>query len=482
MHKVLSVFVVAVWLVMVGSLAARTVTPAAELASVQPSGLTGESWMGIYLNGDKVGYGHQRVVGTVSGFSVTEEVFAELTVMGSIQKMTVDTVSELDPGLSLKSFEFSLRSGPADMKINGEVSGGSINTVVETSGRKDRISIPVKAPVHLASDIELMLRRDGLEVGKKLHVPFFDPSSLSEQYMDIEVEAKEEMKLGDRAVPVYRVRQDYAGVSVKSWLNPELGTIKSEGVMGFTFLMETREQAMSRPEGGYASADIIALSSVPVEGRLTDPRGVSYMKAELTGASLDGLEISGGRQSLAGDVVTVRSEDLKDIASASLPVSGPGLDEYLRPSGFVQSDDPAIVAKAGEIVGVEKDALRASMKIADWVFDNMDKRPAAGIPSAVEVLSNMQGDCNEHTVLYTALARAAGIPARMDAGIVMLGGRFYYHAWPEVYVGRWISLDPTFGQFPADATHIRLVEGGPDKQIAIIKLIGNLKVKILEHG
>ena len=36
---------------------------------------------------------------------------------------------------------------------------------------------------------------------------------------------------------------------------------------------------------------------------------------------------------------------------------------------------------------------------------------------------------------------------------------FFYHAWPEVYVGRWVSGDPTLNQFPADATHIRFVTG-----------------------
>ena len=54
------------------------------------------------------------------------------------------------------------------------------------------------------------------------------------------------------------------------------------------------------------------------------------------------------------------------------------------------------------------------------------------------------------------------------------------HAWPEVYVGKWVAVDPTFGQFPADATHIRLVEGGLDRQVTVVKLVGKLKVKILE--
>ena len=63
---------------------------------------------------------------------------------------------------------------------------------------------------------------------------------------------------------------------------------------------------------------------------------------------------------------------------------------------------------------------------------------------------------------------------------------FYYHAWPEVFLdegrgaGLWLPVDPTFNQFPADATHIRLARGGLDKQAAIVPLIGRVKITILD--
>ena len=38
------------------------------------------------------------------------------------------------------------------------------------------------------------------------------------------------------------------------------------------------------------------------------------------------------------------------------------------------------------------------------------------MPSALETLKHRQGDCNEHAVLLTALARASGIPATYGSG------------------------------------------------------------------
>ncbi|OFV87204.1 MAG: hypothetical protein A2V74_01545 [Acidobacteria bacterium RBG_16_70_10] len=108
------------------------------------------------------------------------------------------------------------------------------------------------------------------------------------------------------------------------------------------------------------------------------------------------------------------------------------------------------------------------------------------IPSALEVLRTRVGDCNEHTALYVALARASGLPARIAVGLVYLRGAFYYHAWPEVWVaerpgrGLWLPVDPTLNQFPSDATHLRLARGGLDKQAAILALVGRARVRILD--
>jgi len=95
------------------------------------------------------------------------------------------------------------------------------------------------------------------------------------------------------------------------------------------------------------------------------------------------------------------------------------------------------------------------------------------------VLAARRGDCNEHTVLYVALARAAGLPARAAAGLVHLDGRFYYHAWPEVWLGDWVAVDPTLDQFPADATHLRFVVGGLARQVELVRMIGKLKLEVL---
>jgi len=147
---------------------------------------------------------------------------------------------------------------------------------------------------------------------------------------------------------------------------------------------------------------------------------------------------------------------------------------------FVPKDE-RIIGLAKEIIGGEKNSWLAAKKISKWVHDNIKKTPTLSIPSSLDVLNTREGDCNEHTVLFTALARSIGIPVKMIAGLVYLEGAFFYHAWPKVYVGEWINMDPTLGQDIADATHIPLVEGGVKEQLQLIKIIGNLKIKVVEY-
>lgn len=442
----------------------------------------GEEWGGIYIKGNKVGYVMSRLEKTGNGISITDESYVSLSMLGATQEMREVTVSDYDGTLGLKGFKFRMTAGGSDTNITGSVVGSSIKLVIETMGSVQEQEIQFKEKPHMEGDIEPYLIMHGLKAGKKYRLPIFDPATLSIREDYITVEAREDMKLGGMLVPTYRVRDEYAGITATSWINPDTGTVKGLGPMDMTFLRETKEQAMGMPEGGYRPMDLTSLTTIKATGiHVDEPRQVNYFKVRLSGADLSSLDVKGGRQVFKKGILTVAGEDVSALEPVKLPVSAQDLDRFLAPEPFIQSDDPKIVAKAKEITSGEDDALKAAGKICDWVYRSMEKKVTGGIPNADEVLRTLSGDCNEHTVLFTALARAAGIPARMNGGVVLMDGSFYYHAWPEIYAGRWVAVDPTFGQFPADATHIRLIQGGLDRYVDVVKLFGKLKVEVLEY-
>ena len=198
----------------------------------------------------------------------------------------------------------------------------------------------------------------------------------------------------------------------------------------------------------------------------------------LAGVDLSGLELSGGRQERAGDTLIVRRETGAALAAAyRLPARDTALARWLAPQPLIESAEPGIRVEADRILGGERDPARAAERLTHGVAGLVRKEVTGGMPSALRVLTQRRGDCNELTVLYVALARAAGLPARPAAGIVALGGRFYYHAWPEVYLGTWVAVDPTLDQFPADAAHLRFVVGGLARDVQLIRFIGRLKLE-----
>jgi transglutaminase-like putative cysteine protease len=155
--------------------------------------------------------------------------------------------------------------------------------------------------------------------------------------------------------------------------------------------------------------------------------------------------------------------------------------QYLASTAFIQSDHPDITKKARAIVGSETDRVEMVRAIYEWVYRKVKKEPTVSMPSALDVLRNMEGDCNEHTYLFVALARAVGIPAKVTVGFLYTNGAFYYHAWPAVYVGQWWELDPTIGQEAVDATHVAILEGETADQLKLLGLIGQLNAEVLKQ-
>ena len=160
------------------------------------------------------------------------------------------------------------------------------------------------------------------------------------------------------------------------------------------------------------------------------------------------------------------------------PPHPPDTAEYLKSDILVESDNPAIVARAKEIAGGETDAYAAAKKVVAWVGRSMRKDYGASADRATDVLRTMRGDCTEHSLLSISLLRALGIPARRVDGVVYVQNEdgvpaLYWHEWVEAWVGTWTQLDPTFGQPVADATHLTL---GEESSAEIMPLVGELKV------
>ncbi|MGD9274463.1 MAG: transglutaminase-like domain-containing protein, partial [Desulfobacterales bacterium] len=166
----------------------------------------------------------------------------------------------------------------------------------------------------------------------------------------------------------------------------------------------------------------------------------------------------------------------------SVPPDVETLARYLAPTIAISAQHPQVSSLAQKIVVGADGDLQRIRALLDWIHQHIAKEPV-DVFTALDVLKGGRAECQGHALLYAAFARTLGIPTRIVNGIVYAPDfrGFLYHSWNESIVdGRWVAVDPTFGQIPVDATHIKLLEGqNLSDLMPLIDMIGKIKVRIL---
>jgi hypothetical protein len=430
LKKIASTLILLFWFTMLGLLIERTyIRPSSVIAldAVTKEGVhSTDEWFGIYQQGKKIGYAHSRTIPEAETYHLYEESEMDILALGSIQRVKTIINSYSTKNFLLKYFDFLLQSDMTSMKIKGAVIGKKLVLDIESGGKTRTEKIRLTRPPYLSPNIKPAILLMGLETGKTYRFPLFNPATMSTEEAMISIESKDRIKIGETEQTIYKLKESFQGMETMSWITQDGETIKEESPLGYSLLKESKTEAMKRDKGGPV-VDIISLTMIPSDP-IKDPSQVTYLRARLKGVPLRGFQLDNDRQTLTGDVIEIRKEDYP--AAYRLPYAGKEMAEYLRPNALIQSDDNKIVDQASKILSGEKDAYASAKKLNEWVYSAIVKKPVVSIPSALEVLNQREGDCNEHTALYTALARAVGIPTRMAAGIVYMENGFYYHAWP----------------------------------------------------
>jgi transglutaminase-like putative cysteine protease len=118
---------------------------------------------------------------------------------------------------------------------------------------------------------------------------------------------------------------------------------------------------------------------------------------------------------------------------------------FTRPEKYVESDDARIKTIAGQLQQGKTSPYAVAGAIYDWVIDNMAYRDVEGLKGAKFALENGYGECGDYSALFTALCRAAGIPARTVVGRWATSSPSDWHVWAEFYLQGygWLPVDPT---------------------------------------
>ena len=445
-------------------------------------------WRGVYYRGEKIGFTVSQTTRVEGGYELQEDGRLQMLLLGQDTAARMRTTARVDANFVLQRFEFSLDPGTGPIIVRGAVerlqesSGPYTMRIDITSAGVTRTETRELAePPVMTLNLWRVLARQRLVPGTRHTWTVLDPATLQNADVSIHVRDRSVVRLNDTIVPAFRVDMEFRGLQTRSWVTDTGDVVREESPLGLMTVKETPERAQGMAVPARVQADLLkAAAIVPVTNeRIDEPRDVRRLTLRLENAELPAGDLDGVGQRVSGNVV-----ELTDARLLQPGPMDPDAARHLSPEPLIESDDPLIRAEAEQAVrGATADRDRAE-RLTRHVSGLLDKKPTISLPSAREVLRTKVGDCNEHTVLFVAMARSIGMPSRIAVGLVFMHGAFYYHAWPEVYVtegasrGMWLPVDPTLNQFPADATHLRLARGGLDRQAAILPLIGRLKVTV----
>ena len=477
----------------------------AEEAQATP-GPENETSYVIYIKGAKAGYQRTKTKPVVrDGRRLLQvEVLQHVVVLRDGEPTEMEdrlTSVETSDG-ALVEFDVESSRGPEPTRVSGRVVGDSLEIERSTKGRKETGSMPWSAGDGGFSAVEQSLARNPMKPGEERTIRALVPELyvrgtnrlVAREYESVQLLTGTSDLLRIDAVLAFpeelgapplegSVWTDRSGEVMKSWV----------AAMNVETYRTTRAEALKEIEPG--EFDLVRDLKVPVARSLPSPHATKRVRYRVTVEDRDpmGVFASGPSQKIQSidphtAEVTVYALRPGSEAGNADAADDPPTGDDLEPNSMIQSDYPAITARAREVAGDERDPWAACVALERCAAETITESDySQAFATAAEVIESGSGDCTEHAVLLAALCRARKIPARLAIGLVYIDQAFYYHMWTEVHVdGRWIALDATRAQGGVGAAHLKMAHSNFKKASAlsaflpVMQVIGKLQIEILE--
>lgn len=411
---------------------------------------------------------------------------------------------------SHESVEGRLRDSAADLKMSdqttstaGEVGDGEVRVRNQAGGKSFERILPYSGELLGPEGLrKRTVARLGTP-GDSFQVQTFSAELGQVITVSRALLAAEEVKVQGKKLAALKVEEkDQGNPSPRTlWLDGEGRVLAEEEPSPFgvvrTELADESAARRASAAGGELPAEAYTATIARTQVRIPSPRRLAWLKLRILhrNSALGWPDLDRPGQTVAAKTDKALEVEISQLQPPPglhpFPVPPTeGTREYLEPNAYVQSDEPGLRAKAWEIVGREKDLVKAVQKLRRWVAESMRFDLGIAMAPSVELFQNRRGTCVGYATLLATLARAVGIPSRMAMGYVYVDGMFGGHAWAEVLVGKdWIPFDAALvGPGTADAARFAFLSSSLREGVGTlntgpaVQMFGQIDVRVLGYA
>ncbi len=462
-----------------------------------------DDWLNLTLMGTKIGYAHIYIEKSIyegeAAIRARTDLVMDIKRTGTGLRLATTRISYVGMDLVPRYFITTSNETGREKRVEGRIKNNVAYLETSLASKTTHSKIPISADTIFEGMISYFLLQRSIRVGDAHTLNVFNLDLMQPVNTGISVLREDQIEVEGKVEPVYVVNYTMdimGGLTTTQWLGHDGTTYRMEiGLMGLDMVLAKTDMQTALGESG--EVDVILNTKIFSQGKRPTPHARRFKAhLRLTEGQLDEAVMIDTRQKLRVDndtrhgILEINIPVIDREAASNLPIRNQHnkvLAQFLKSTVYIQAEHPAIQAKAVEVIDGETNAWKSAEKLCRWVYKNIrDKNLKIGFGSALQTLESLEGDCTEHTVLMIAMARSVGIPARVCAGLVFQGDAFYYHFWPEVYVGEWIAMEPTLGQTQADANHIQLAgsELESDSMLefgeGVMRTLNQLEIEVLE--
>ncbi|MGE9291228.1 MAG: transglutaminase-like domain-containing protein [Puniceicoccales bacterium] len=420
-----------------------------------PEGIFSEDWAEMFINGEKVGYTHTLLERQGPEILTVEETYLQLgRGPTSITSISTSKTRETLEGAPL-SLNTVTREGERTKTQNITFTPEGALIATHDGARSWTNDVTLEPGYVLSWSFVRAMEKANLAPGETLKNRIYVPDLVLSQALPVSTTmiGEEDVSLDGELHEAMKIEQTlqlgFLPLKVTAWIRGNGNLLRMDmplGGMDITLLGSNEEKARA----SFSPPDLFTNTLIPLNRPIPlDALSVTFL-VKTNGEVVRQMPESAYQsvQPIDDGTFAVR------VRRGALRFSEPSPVEstYLEPSPLVNFEDPAILyllaqAEIDSLAPEEK--VRRLVAIADEsiAIKSMD----LGFATASETVALSEGDCTEHSLLLTALCRAADIPARGASGLVYFPTEdgnpvMGYHMWTQIWNGaEWLDIDAAFG-------------------------------------